>query len=129
MKLTNLRISQWKRCELYSQGGIYNAGFVLTGTPKDTEDYALEKVCPSKWGQIPIGGTYYLTLNLLQDQGGPSFLDKFLMAEDMISRTYEAKWPNCSVERIRQGYPKIIETQEGVFDWETPCQRCKIHTP
>jgi hypothetical protein len=116
----------WKRCELYSRRGIFNAGFVLAGNPeRDAGARSLGTSCPSGWSDIPIAGTYYLTVNLLQEQGGPSLLDKFSMAEAMISRVYKTRWPNCASGRIRLGFPKIVEAREGVFDWETPCKRCE----
>jgi hypothetical protein len=116
----------WKRCELYSQRGIFSAGFILAGNPEiDAGARALGKSCPSSWSDIPMAGTYYLTLDLIGEQGGPKLLDSFTPAETMISRVYEARWPSCKSARISVGFPKLIETREGVFDWETPCKRCQ----
>jgi hypothetical protein len=115
----------WGQCERLSNLGIYNAGLIFGGNPDyDAGAKALGKSCPSSWLEVPLAGSYFLTVNMVRDQGGPSILDRFLPAESMIGRVYQARWPTCVAERIRLGFPKIVEVHPGLFDWQTPCARC-----
>ncbi|MCG3774902.1 MAG: hypothetical protein JW395_1727 [Nitrospira sp.] len=114
----------WAGCEPISRRAIYRKGIILVGNPRDADDIALERVCPSAYRQVPIGGTYMLTLELLEMSGGPRFYDRVLPAEFMIGRVWEDKWPACSKAREGQGYPRIVEKSAGVFDWERRCARC-----
>ena len=115
----------WKNCEPTSERGIFKAGFVLAGNPdRDRGSVALGDACPSSWTDVPLGGTHILTLRLLQEQGGPTFTDWFLPADEMIERVYKKRWPYCALKRESLGFPRIVEKTPGNFDWETPCKRC-----
>jgi len=119
----------WKNCEPTSRRGIFKAGHLLAGNPGyDRGAVALGDTCPSSWTDVPLDGTYILTLRLLQEQGGPSFFDRFLPAEEMVGRVYNKRWPYCTSKRESLGFPRIVETTPGNFDWETPCKRCATDT-
>ena len=116
----------WAGCERISKKAIYDAGFIFAGGKnRDVEDEKIAAVCPSSWSDVPMGGTYMLTVKLIEDRGGPKFWDKFLPADFMIKRVWEERWPKCAAERERQQYPKIVEQQSGAFEWSRPCARCE----
>ncbi len=115
----------WAQCEPISQRGVYRTGIIFVGNATHADEIALEKECPSSYKQVPIGGSYMLTISLLEAAGGPKFYDRFLPAEIMVGRVWKDKWPTCSTARERQGYPRIVEKSPGVFGWERPCARCK----
>jgi hypothetical protein len=115
----------WAACEPTTLRSVYEAGIIFVGDPKDADEATLEKVCPSSYRQIPIGGAYMLTVELLEAAGGPNFTDRFLPAGVMVGRVWSKKWPRCSSERERQGYPKIVEKSPSSFGWERPCPKCK----
>lgn len=116
----------WSQCERLSQKGIYDAGMVMGGNPEaDKGSVALGKSCPNRFSEVPIAGTYYLTSDLIAEDGGPSIIDGFIPAEAVVSRVYKQRWPNCADRRKALGFPKIVEKSKGVFDWETPCKRCE----
>lgn len=114
----------WAGCEPIGRRAIYETGIIFVGNPRDADEAALERVCPSSYRQVPIGGSYMLTIDLLESSGGPRLYDRILPAEFMIGRAWRDKWPACSKERERQGYPKIVEKSAGVFGWERPCAKC-----
>jgi hypothetical protein len=58
-------------------------------------------------------------------EGGVSGIDGVLPASWTLSHWATKRWPKCSAERERQGYPKIIEKNDGTFGWEKPCAKCK----
>jgi hypothetical protein len=106
----------WKNCEMETERAVYSAGIIFD---------ALPKYCPSSWSDIPMGGAYLMTIDLVEEQGGPRFVDHFLPARVMIQRVWTARWPRCDAERRRQGYPKIVEKTPGNFQWEQPCPKCQ----
>lgn len=115
----------WSTCESSSRRGIYAAGLLFSGNPeKDKGALELGSACPSSWRDVPMAGTYFLTIDLVKLKGGPSLLEKFLPAENMISNAYTSRWPKCASERERLGFPKIIEVSPNVFEWAMPCKRC-----
>jgi len=96
----------WANCETLSGREMFDAGLLFAGGARDDSDddgRRLLQVCPSTWSDLPMGGTYFLSLKLLQASGGPNWLDRFLPADAMIGRVYTAKWPRCNSERARQG--------------------------
>jgi hypothetical protein len=116
----------WANCETESLRGIYGSGMVFSpANDGNIANLALLESCPSA-DRMPIGGTYLLVLELLQKDGGPRLIDKFLPAEKTISATVNRRWPNCQHERDRQNLPRVIETASGrlKFDWQKSCYRC-----
>ena len=83
------------------------------------------KCLPSYWRDVPTGGLYFLAVGLVQQQSGPSLFDRFLPAKFMLASAVTQRWPNCSAERKRHGYPRIIEKAPGKFDFEKPCIPCQ----
>ena len=114
------KAAYWATCEKQSERGVYGAGFVFAGR----DDLELAKFCPSKWADVPMGGSYMLTLKLIKAQGGLGWEYGFIPADWMIGELYSNAWPRCVAERTKQGYPKIIE-KDGTFAWEEPCAKCK----
>lgn len=114
----------WARCEITTRRAIYDRGIVFAGTPQDAIDQAIDRACPSGLRDLPLGGSYMLTVKLAEENGGPKFLDRFMPAEHMIGRLWTERWPACSAEREKHGYPKIVERGNS-FGWAWNCPRCK----
>lgn len=115
----------WGECEPTTRRAVYDAGFVVAGSVRDDDDRRMAQACPSALTDIPLGGAYFLTLKLLEEDGGPRFWERAIPARFMINRVWSQKWPNCSAERQRQGYAKIVEVRPGEFGWEWACPKCK----
>ncbi|MBN9488258.1 MAG: hypothetical protein J0H44_13565 [Alphaproteobacteria bacterium] len=115
----------WARCAPESARAIFSEGIILAGQENDNIGNSLRQACPSGFSDIPMGGAYMLTVKLVEDAGGPTFLDRILPAHFMIARVWSDRWPNCSKVREQTGYPKIVETSPGNFDWAWKCPRCK----
>jgi hypothetical protein len=114
----------WAACEPTTRRTVYGLGFVFAPNPQDDVDRALERACPSAYREVPIGGLYMLTVSLIEEAGGPRFLDRFLPAKLLIEKVWTDRWPNCSSERERYGISKVIERTPGKFEWERPCAKC-----
>ena len=115
----------WSTCESSSRRGIFAAGLLFSGNPEKDKGVAdLGSSCPSSWRDVPMAGTYFLTIDLVKSKGGPSLVEKFLPAETMIGNAYAKRWPMCATERARLGFPKIIEVSPDAYGWATPCKRC-----
>jgi hypothetical protein len=117
---------RWAKCEIETQRAIYRSGLMFAGRVQDGDRAAtaLAAVCPSSWSDVPMAGAYYLTVDLVERNGGPLLAEKFLPARYMIERVWKARWPRCDAERRRQGYPKIVESAGGTFEWAHPCAKC-----
>lgn len=115
----------WAQCEPESVRAISSSGIIAAGQENDNIGDSLRRACPSGVSDIPMGGAYMLTVKLVEDTVGPTFLDRILPAHFMISRVWSDKWPNCSKVREQTGYPKIMEKSPGNFDWAWKCPRCK----
>lgn len=116
----------WAKCEVETQRAVYRGGLIFAGRADDSdrEAVALVKACPSSWSDVPMGGAYYLTVDLIEQQGGPRLADRFLPARRMIERVWKTRWPRCDSERRRQGYPQIVESSQGNFQWARSCPKC-----
>lgn len=121
----------WANCDLESQRGVYAAGMVFHQSlfvPDPStypEAYSMATACPAEARDVPVAGLYLLTVKLVQENGGPSFLDRFRPAKFMLADAMTRRWPGCSKERKRQGYPRIVEKAPGKFDFEKPCLPCE----
>jgi hypothetical protein len=79
------------------------------------EDYArLRGACPDSYSEVPMAGIFYLYVNDTEAAGGVSGIDGALPATWSLSHWAAKRWPRCSAERERQGYPKVM-----------PCSKCK----
>ena len=114
----------WAACEPTSRRSVYGLGFVLAPNPQDDVDRAVERACPSAYRDIPVGGLYMKTVSLIEEAGGPRFVDRFLPAKFLIEKVWTERWPTCSSVREQNGISKIIERTPGKFDWERPCANC-----
>src|SRR5262245_49883685 len=116
---------QWKNCEAVVRRGIYAQGMIFAGNESGEEFDRLRKACPDSWSEIPLAGSFYLYVEDTEAAGGLSSLNAFLPATWSVENWAGKRWPNCSRERERQGYPKIVEKTPGAFAWEKPCPKCK----
>ncbi|MFM0513623.1 hypothetical protein [Paraburkholderia sp. RL17-373-BIF-A] len=66
-----------------------------------------------------------MAIDLLQKDGGPQWLDKFMPPDQMIVRTFNKRWPNCSAVRAANGFPKIVQKPDDTFGWSGPCKPCE----
>ena len=72
-----------------------------------------------------MGGLFYMYVSDTEAAGGVSSLYAILPANVSIASWANGRWPNCSAERKRQGYSKVIRKADGTFGWEAPCAKCK----
>lgn len=117
----------WGKCEYVARKALFDKGFIFSGNPDNAVTPALKEVvesCPSNYSDIPLSGVDTLAIDLIEQQGGASFWDKFLPANNLINHVFLAKWPNCPVTRSKWGFPKIVE-KNGSFDWESECKPCE----
>lgn len=64
----------WSLCEKITDRAIFEAGFVIAGSPRDENDVdaiLLQSACPSALSDIPLGGPYMMTVALIEKDGGP----------------------------------------------------------
>lgn len=97
---------------------------IFAGLPKD-DGIRLRQACPDALNEVPMGGLFYLYVKDTEAEGGVSGIDGILPASWTLSHWATKRWPKCSAERQRQGYPQIVEKTDGTFGWEKPCPKCK----
>ncbi|KRQ92549.1 hypothetical protein [Bradyrhizobium valentinum] len=125
---TPYQAGQWKQCDPVARRALFANGFIFAGMPKDEKDedgIRLRRVCPDAWNEVPMGGIFYLYVKDTEAEGGVSGIDGVLPASWTLSHWATKRWPKCSAERERQGYPKLVEKNDGTFGWEKPCPKCK----
>jgi len=115
--------AQWNNCEPVVERGMYAQGIIFVGAESGEDFDRLRKVCPH--AGFPLAGLSYWYVEDTEAAGGLSTLNAFLPATWSVENWAGKRWPNCSRERERQGYPKIIEKAPGVFEWKKPCPKCK----
>jgi hypothetical protein len=139
----------WARCAPVAEEAIYSAGFVFFGDYDSDSDFgvgpadpagpiffrrdpdntaiaaekAIAAACPSNMTDVPIGGAYFLTVDLIKKQG-VRLIDRLIPSQHMIANAFETRWPACVSTRIANGYPKIVKKGDA-WDWETPCEPCR----
>jgi hypothetical protein len=117
----------WQQCGPVAERAIYNAGFVFggdVGSAVTPAVQALDKVCPSNWTDVPLGGVQILAVNLIAKQGGPKLLDAFIPPDRMIVAAFQRRWPRCQAVRKQYGFPRVILTN-GQWNYATPCKPCQ----
>jgi hypothetical protein len=122
--------AQWAACEETANAALYNAGFIYAGNPEYSvtpQLKAVEAACPSSYSDLPIGGAWILVVQMTQDAGGPTFLDRISPASSTIVRMFQAKWPNCATTAEQNGFPKVVN-RNGVWVFGAPCLPCKAQT-
>lgn len=125
---TPYQAGQWKQCEPVANRALFANGMIFAGLAKDDKDedgLRLGRACPNAMSEVPIGGVFYLYVKDTEAEGGTSGMDGVLPASWTLSHWATKRWPKCSAERERQGYPKIVEKADGTFGWEKPCPKCK----
>jgi hypothetical protein len=123
--------AQWKNCETVVRRGIFEQGIIFVGAESGDDFDRLRKSCPDSWSEtsstrmsVP-GGAFFVYIEDTEAAGGLSGLNGLLPAIWSVKSWAKKRWPNCSSERQRQGYPKIVEKAPDVYDWEKPCPKCK----
>jgi len=122
---TPYQAGQWKQCEPVARRAVFASGLIFAGR-ETGEDYdRLRGACPDSYSEVPMAGIFYLYVNDTEAAGGVSGIDGALPATWSLSHWAAKRWPRCSAERENQGYPKVIEKNDGTFAWEKPCSKCK----
>ena len=117
----------WKQCEPLAERAIYEAGFIFVGDRSEAITPAAKAVnaaCPSSWSDVPISGINRLAIEMIEIEGGPKLMDRFLPAEFLIRRTFESKWPNCVTVRRAQGFPAVTK-QGDEWKFKGTCRPCE----
>ena len=117
----------WAQCAPVARRALFEAGYLFSGNPEYAVTPALKaltQACPSSYSEIPVGGVHLLVVKMLQNAGGPNLLDRFMPVDSMIVRTFNSRWPDCNLERTRNGFPRIV-MKNREWGWETPCKTCE----
>ena len=113
----------WAQCGIKAANVFNDIGFVVSPSNVDeanADEVRLWKACPNPWEHIPVKGVYASVVAEIEKMGGPQLVDYFLPADHLIRRAWLSRWPSCSSERKRQGYPKI-----SASGWKGECVPCK----
>jgi hypothetical protein len=108
----------WANCEDDARRAVFGTGFVFVGQISDVStpaEHSLAEVCPSSWTDVPVGGVYLLALRTMQDSRRPNLLDRFLPASRTIAEAFSKRWPKCAGERLRLGFPRIVEVSPEIL--------------
>lgn len=119
----------WENCETTAQRALYQSGMLVAGQYANApiqQVQLVENACPRSFNDVPMGGIFFLAVELVQKSGGPHLLDRVMPAEHLLSRVYVERWPTCSHARRQAGYPKLIEVSRGRFEWDGPCEVCEL---
>ena len=117
----------WAQCEPQTKNALFDAGYIFSGNPEyavTPELQAAIKACPSNFTDIPMAGVQIMAVDMIQKDGGPQWVDKFLPPSWMIVRTFDKRWPTCAVTRAANGFPKIIQKGDS-WVWAEPCKPCE----
>lgn len=117
----------WAQCGPVAQRALYDAGYVFPGNPEYAVTPALKALanaCPSSYTTIPLSGVQLLAVEFIQQDGGPTLIDRFTPPDAMILRAFDKRWPNCRSVRIANGFPPIV-MRKGEWGFETPCKPCE----
>lgn len=122
---TPYEAAQWKKCEPVAKRAFFDSGMIFAGGGTDDDSKRLASVCPSFWSDVPLGGFYYMYVAHVEERGGLNPFDGMMPAYWSISGWANKKWPKCSEERQRQGYPLVVQKSDQDFGWSQPCAKCK----
>jgi hypothetical protein len=115
--------AQWTACQPTAEKAVYDAGFVFAGNPENALTpalKALQQACPSAWGD-----PYLLAMGMLEENGGPNFMDHMLPAPWSITRRFESKWPKCVAIARATGIPPLTRQAGGEWAFSAPCVPCQ----
>lgn len=118
----------WGSCEKTASSAIFNAGFMFAEDRSEAITppvRAIADVCPNGGTDLPLGGVAVLGVDLVQDEGGPRFRDRFTPARELIVRAFRRHWPNCPAGRVANHFPILIEKPGGEFGWNGRCAPCE----
>ncbi|MCO8590314.1 hypothetical protein [Burkholderia multivorans] len=121
----------WAQCEPIAQKAVYGAGYIFSGLPEKATTPQLKAIgtaCPSNWTDMPLGGMGVLAVDLVEKQGGPQLLDRFLPANHLIVHAFEKQWPQCPSVRVSNGFPKVVQQADGAWKFESHCIPCEAET-
>jgi hypothetical protein len=119
--------ARWAQCERAAEPALFADGFIFAGAPEyavTPQLRAIQLACPSR-GQIPLTGAWYLAVGIIQNSGGPTLSDRFLPASSAIVRAFQSRWPNCAATAAANGFPRMVVTPKGEWEYQTTCLPCK----
>ena len=119
--------AQWGSCQETADAALFDAGFIFAGNPENAVTPQLKAVvmaCPSSWSEIPIDGVWSLAVSRIAQQGGPTPLDRFMPARNVVVRVFQRRWPSCATVARANGFP-LITKHSGSWDWAKTCEPCK----
>ena len=122
---TPYEAGQWKQCEPVALKAFFDSGMIFSGNEEGADYDRLRAACPSTFNDVPMGGFFYMYVKDTEAVGGVSPIYAILPANLSIAAWANGRWPNCSAERQRQGFPKLIKKADGSYGWEAPCAKCK----
>ncbi|REE21198.1 hypothetical protein B0G71_4350 [Paraburkholderia sp. BL27I4N3] len=117
----------WAQCEPQTKRALFDAGYIFSGNPQyavTPELQAVTTACPSNFTDIPMAGIQIMAVDMIEKDGGPQWIDKFLPPDRMIVRTFDKRWPTCVTTRAANGFPKIVPKGDS-WDWAGPCKPCE----
>jgi len=120
--------ASWASCESTADNALFGAGFVYAGNPLYAVTPQLKAVglaCPNGYNQIPVGGPWILAVEWIQNDGGPTFADRFSSAEETIVRVFKSRYQNCVSTAAANGFPHRVNRGPAGWEFETPCIPCK----
>ena len=127
--------AQWMNCETVTVRAMLAAGIIFAEVGEGSNP--LRGACP--YSLFPLVGKYHLYVKETEAAGGV-WPGAFLPATWSVGNWAKKEWPKCNSERVRQGYPKIVEkvptrieidatgkvaTIPGEYMWEKSCPKCK----
>ena len=116
----------WRQCSPLAEESVFNAGYIFAGQPPITApSKALADACPGSWSDLPLGGIHVLVVRLIEEQGGPTLIEGFQPAEQLIVRAFKTKWPKCPKARHDNGFPKLVRLGER-WHFDGRCRPCAV---
>ena len=104
----------WGSCTPMTGESMANAGFAIgSSSPQATEDAkALASACPDAYKELPVFPKFWYTVavDAIENNGGPSLIDRVAPAGCLIERAIKARWPRC----IDAARPYIAKARKDV---------------
>jgi hypothetical protein len=89
----------WASCGRIAGESMDRAGFTFGSSAKEapTEAKALAGPCPDWYTEAPVRQErfYSVVVDAVEQNGGPSLIDRIAPADWLIQRTLKARWPHC----------------------------------
>jgi hypothetical protein len=89
----------WASCTPIMAESMDNAGFAIGSSAANAQAdaKALASVCPDRFTQMPVIPSFWYTVavDAIENNGGPSLIDRVAPATWLIERAMKARWPRC----------------------------------